>query len=194
MPEITELLTPREGRDGPDLAAVFEHLYADLKRIASARVAALGPDQTLQATGLVHEAYLKLVGAHSLTLENRKHFFACAARAMRQILIDHARSRLADARRMQEVERELRDRPQEDAADLARMLELDSALDELEKINPRLAQVVLYRYFAGYTPTETAELLEVTERTVNRDWHKARAWLALAMTPADAGADDAGGA
>ena len=109
---------------------------------------------------------------------------------MRQILIDHARSRLAEARRMQEVERELRDRPQEDAADLARLLELDSALDELEKIQPRLAQVVIYRYFAGYTPTETAELLDVTERTVNRDWHKAQAWLMLALEPR-AGADPA---
>ena len=141
----------------------------------------LQPGETLSTTALVNEAYLKLRRAEHPGLADRVHFFSLVARAMRQILIDHARSRLADQRRMREVERELRDRPQEDAAELARLLEIDSALDDLEQLQPRLAQVVLYRYFAGHSPQETADLLGVTVRTVNRDWHKARAWLALAL-------------
>jgi RNA polymerase sigma factor (TIGR02999 family) len=190
--QITALLAAA-GEANP-LDRLMPYVHADLRRLARAQRRQLQPGETLSTTALVNEAYLKLRRVDYPGVANRAHFFSLVARAMRQILIDHARSRLADARRMQEVERELRDRPHEDAADLARMLELDSALDELEKINPRLAQVVLYRYFAGYTPTETAELLEVTERTVNRDWHKARAWLALAMTPAGTATDDAGGA
>jgi RNA polymerase sigma factor (TIGR02999 family) len=187
--QITALLAA--AGDANPLDTLLPYVHADLRRLARAQRRQLQPGETLSTTALVNEAYLKLRRVDYPGVANRAHFFSLVARAMRQILIDHARSRLADARRMQEVERELRERPQEDAADLARMLELDSALDELEKINPRLAQVVLYRYFAGYTPTETADLLEVTERTVNRDWHNARAWLALAMTPAPAADADA---
>lgn len=179
--QITALLAAA-GEANP-LDRLMPYVHADLRRLARAQRRQMQPGETLSTTALVNEAYLKLRRVDYPGVANRAHFFSLVARAMRQILIDHARSRLAEARRMQEVERELRERPQEDAADLARLLELDSALDELESIQPRLAQVVIYRYFAGYTPTETAELLEVTERTVNRDWHKARAWLELAMTP-----------
>lgn len=185
--QITALLAAA-GESNP-LDKLLPFVHADLRRLARAQRRQMQPGETLSTTALVNEAYLKLRRVDYPGVANRGHFFSLVARAMRQILIDHARSRLAEARRMQEVERELRDRPHEDAADLARLLELDSALDELEKIQPRLAQVVIYRYFAGYTPTETAELLDVTERTVNRDWHKARAWLEIAMTPAIA--DDA---
>ena len=179
--QITAILAA--AGDASPLDTLMPLVHQDLKRLARAQRARMQPGETLSTTALVNEAYLKLRRVDYPGVANRAHFFSLVARAMRQILIDHARSRLAEARRMQEVERELRERPQEDAADLARLLELDSALDELESIQPRLAQVVIYRYFAGYTPTETAELLEVTERTVNRDWHKARAWLELAMTP-----------
>lgn len=164
-------------------------VYADLRRLARAQRRQMEPGETLSTTALVNEAYLKLRRADHPGLADRVHFFSLVARAMRQILIDHARSRLAEQRRMREVERELRDRPHEDAAELARLLEIDSALDELEQLNPRLAQVVLYRYFAGYSAQETADLLEVTVRTVNRDWHKARTWLTLAL---EARHDDAG--
>ena len=144
--------------------------------------------ETLSTTALVNEAYLKLRRVDYPGLEGRAHFFSLVARAMRQILIDHARSQLAEQRRMREVKHDLDARPFEDAVELARLLEVDSALNELEREQPRLAQVVLYRYFAGYTPQETADLLDVHVRTVTRDWHKARAWLMLALerhAPAD---------
>jgi RNA polymerase sigma factor (TIGR02999 family) len=188
--QITALLAAA-GESNP-LDRLLPLVHADLRRLARAQRRQMEPGETLSTTALVNEAYLKLRRADYPGLTNRAHFFSLVARAMRQILIDHARSRLADARRMQEVERELRDRPHEDASELARLVELDSALDELEKIDARLAQVVLYRYFAGYSASETAELLEVTERTVNRDWHKARAWLALALAPTDDAEPDPG--
>lgn len=156
-------------------------VHADLRRLARAQRRQLEPGETLSTTALVNEAYLKLRRADYPGLANRAHFFSLVARAMRQILIDHARTRLAEARRMQHVQRELDEKPIEDARELARLLEVDSALDELEKVQPRLAQVVLYRYFAGYSATETAELLDVTERTINRDWQKARAFLSIAL-------------
>lgn len=177
--QITQILAAA-GETEP-LDKLLPLVYADLRRLARAQRRQMEPGETLSTTALVNEAYLKLRRADHPGVADRTHFFSLVARAMRQILIDHARSRLAEQRRMREVERELRDRPQENAADLARLLEIDSALDELEQVNPRLAQVVLYRYFAGYSPQETADLLDVNVRTVNRDWHKARTWLTLAL-------------
>ena len=177
--QITQILAA-SGEPEP-LDKLLPLVYSDLRRLARAQRRQMEPGETLSTTALVNEAYLKLRRAEHPGLADRIHFFSLVARAMRQILIDHARSRLAEQRRMREVERELRDRPHEDAAELARLLEIDSALDELEQVQPRLAQVVLYRYFAGHSPQETADLLEVNVRTVNRDWHKARAWLSLAL-------------
>jgi len=177
--QITQILAAA-GEPEP-LDKLLPLVYSDLRRLARAQRRQMEPSDTLSTTALVNEAYLKLRRAEYPGLADRIHFFSLVARAMRQILIDHARSHLAEQRRMREVARELHDRPHEDAAELARLLEIDSALDELEQLQPRLAQVVLYRYFAGHSPQETADLLEVTVRTVNRDWHKARAWLALAL-------------
>ncbi|HET9047832.1 MAG TPA: ECF-type sigma factor [Chiayiivirga sp.] len=156
-------------------------VHQDLRRLARAQRRRMDASETLSTTALVHEAYLKLRRADYPNLEGREHFFSLVARAMRQILIDHARSRLTEAKRMGELQHAMDEQPFEDAAELARLLEVDSALDELERHDPRLAQVVLYRYFAGYSPQETADLLDVHVRTVNRDWHKARAWLMLAL-------------
>ncbi|MEZ5456117.1 MAG: ECF-type sigma factor [Lysobacteraceae bacterium] len=177
--QITAILSA--AGEGNPLDTLLPLVHADLRRLARAQRRQMEPGETLSTTALVNEAYLKLRRADYPNLANRAHFFSLVARAMRQILIDHARSRLSEQKRMVHVERELREKPMDDANDLARLIEIDSALDELEKVQPRLAQVVLYRYFAGYSPTETAELLDVTERTVNRDWHKARAFLTLAL-------------
>lgn len=177
--QITAILAA--AGDPNPLDSLLPLVHADLRRLARAQRRQLEPGETLSTTALVNEAYLKLRRADYPGLANRAHFFSLVARAMRQILIDHARTRLAEARRMQHVQRELDDKPVEDARELARLLEVDSALDELEKVQPRLAQVVLYRYFAGYSATETAELLDVTERTINRDWQKARAFLSIAL-------------
>jgi RNA polymerase sigma factor (TIGR02999 family) len=189
--QITAILAA--AGDPNPLDSLLPLVHADLRRLARSQRRQMEPGETLSTTALVNEAYLKLRRADYPGLANRAHFFSLVARAMRQILIDHARSRLAEAKRMQQVERELRDKPAEDARELARLLEIDSALDELEKTQPRLAQVVLYRYFAGYSAGETAELLEVTERTVNRDWQKARAFLSLALEQPMAGEGDEAG-
>lgn len=176
---ITRILAAA-GEANP-LDVLMPLVHQDLRRLARAQRRQMEPGETLSTTALVHEAYLKLRRVDFPGLEGRAHFFALVARAMRQILIDHARSRLANAQRMREVKRDLDARPHEDAVEMARLLEIDSALDELERHQPRLAQVVLYRWFAGYTPQETADLLGIHLRTVTRDWHKARAWLMLAL-------------
>ena len=163
------------------LDVLMPHVHADLRRLARAQRRRMGSGETLSTTALVNEAYLKLRRADYPGLVDRAHFLALVARAMRQVLIDHARSRLAEAQRLRQVEIDLDGKPEEDAADFARLLELDVALQELDKQSPRLAEVVLYRYFAGYSVQETADLLGVTVRTVNRDWHKAQAFLLMSL-------------
>jgi RNA polymerase sigma factor (TIGR02999 family) len=173
------------------LDKLMPHVHADLRRLARAQRRRMPSGETLSTTALVNEAYLKLRRADYPGLADRAHFLALVARAMRQILIDHARSRLAEQQRMLQVEIELEAKPQEDVEDFARLLELDVALEELDKHSPRLAEVVLYRYFAGYSVQETAELLGVAVRTVNPDRHKAQAWLMLALQPQSASEADA---
>ena len=163
------------------LDKLMPYVHADLRRLARSQRRKMLTGDTLSTTALVNEAYLKLRRADYPGLVDKNHFMALTARAMRQILIDHARSRLSDANRMIEVERELKEKPFEEAEDFARLVELDTALKELGEHSPRLADMVLYRYFAGYSVQETAELLGVTVRTVNRDWHKAQAWLLMAL-------------
>ena len=177
--QITAILA--EAGDANPLDTLMPLVHHDLKRLARAQRARMQPGETLSTTALVNEAYLKLRRSGGRQLANREHFFSLVARAMRQILIDHARSRLAEQRRLDLVAIDMEDKPELDARELQRLLDVDSALSELEKHDARLAQVVLFRYFAGYSAEQTAELIGVTERTVNRDWHKARAWLALAM-------------
>ena len=184
--QITRILAAAGDRNPMD--TLMPMVHADLRRLARAQRSRMNSGETLSTTALVNEAYLKLRRADATTLNNREHFFSLVARAMRQILIDHARSRLAERRRMDFVRIELEDRSELDAVDLQRLLEVDSAVTALEEVDPRLAQVVLYRYFAGYSAQETAALIGVTERTVNRDWHKARAWLNLALDPGGQGA------
>lgn len=178
--QITRILAAAGTTDPLD--TLLPLVYSDLRRMARAqRRQHLEPSETLSTTALVNEAYLKLRRADYPGLEGKAHFFSLVARAMRQVLIDHARSRLSEARRMKDIGHELEKKPYEDAADLARLIEIDSALDELEQHEPRLAQVVMYRYFAGHSPQEVADLLDINVRTVNRDWHKARAWLSMAL-------------
>lgn len=179
LEHITRILAAA-GESHP-LDRLMPLVHADLRRLARAQRNRMEPGETLSTTALVNEAYLKLRRADYPNLQDREHFFSLVARAMRQILIDHARSRLSERRRMDAVRIELEDRPEADAAELQRLIEIDSAVSELEKAHPRLAQVVMFRYFAGYSAGETAALLEVTERTVNRDWQKARAWLGMAL-------------
>jgi RNA polymerase sigma factor (TIGR02999 family) len=154
-------------------------VYDELRRLAR-RLMADGPaGQTLQPTALVHEAYLRLVGVTDLHWESRRHFFAAAARAMRQILVARARRRQALKRGGDWVRVSFeRVEPAQNDVAPGRILALDAALERLEGMDARKAQVVSLRYFAGITIEDTALALGVSVTTVKREWQFARAWLA----------------
>ena len=177
---ITDLLIRLGRGDSQVMDQLYPLVYEQLRRIAHRRLQAERPGHTLGTTGLVHETYLKLVDQNRVEWHDRAQFFALAARAMRRVLVDYARrygalQRGGGLRRVPLTE---------DAALSERgdaLLALDEALERLAALNPRLSQVVECRYFAGLTEEETAEVLEVTTRTVQRDWAKARAWLYLEL-------------
>ena len=185
MGEVTQLLAEARAGDPAKLEEVFAALYPELKRLASVRAAGQHVDSTLTTTVLVHETYLKLVGSRHLDIQDRRHFFACAGKAMRHILVDHARAAMADKRGGGAMPVELPD----DAADRPRAtdwIDLDRALSELDEFRPELRELVELRYFAGLSREETAALLECSERTVQRDWQRARAFLHARLEPAGA--------
>lgn len=162
-----------------DLDEMFPLVYAELRRAADSLLHREGPGHTLQPTALVHEVYLKLSRGEVPVAESKSHFVAIAARAMRQILVDHARRRHTAKRGHGEVFITLGDHAESASthADADTLLALDDALAALAKLDARLAQVVELRFFGGLTEEETAAALQVTSRTVQRDWAKARAWL-----------------
>lgn len=161
---------------------LFPLVYQELHQAASRLLRREQPGHTLQPTALVNEAFLKLTGARLPETEGRAHFVGLAARAMRQILVDHARRRQAARRGGGVVAVTLENVGAEPAVPIDDMLALNDALDQLAGMHPRMAQVIEYRYFGGLTEEETARLLEVTVRTVQRDWTRARAWLYQALT------------
>jgi RNA polymerase sigma factor (TIGR02999 family) len=166
----------------PGLELLSEILYADLRRIAQRERRRGGGSETLRTTALVHEAYLKL--ARQEVFRDRGHFLATAALAIRQVLVTHARARLAEKRGGGVPALPLDAAEGVLAESEERIVALDEALDRLETLNPRYARVVECRYFAGLTEPETALALGVTERTVQRDWAKARALLYESLDPA----------
>jgi RNA polymerase sigma factor (TIGR02999 family) len=153
-------------------------VYADLRKLAAARMARLSPGQTLQATALVHEAYVRLVGSTDPGWQGRAHFFGAAARAMRDILADHLQRKgsLKRGGHMRRV-------GEETAAELTSegpsddVLAVEELLEEFEREYPRKAEVVTLSFFGGLTATEIAEVLGLSTRTVERDWRFAKAWL-----------------
>lgn len=165
----------------PPTDQLLSTVYDELRRMAAAQMANEAVGHTLQPTGLVHEAYLRLVGDGSDQWQNRGHFFAAAAKAMRRILIDHAR-RKKTIRQGGEKERlPLLD---EDLAEIplgAELLELDDALSKLAETQPEAAKLAELRVFAGLSTTEAARSLDVPERTARRTWQYARAWLRREM-------------
>ena len=179
---ITQLLTAAGRGDADAHHAVWSMIYDELHRIARSQIEFEAPGRTLQPTALVNEAYLRL--AEGGDWQNRAHFFGAAAKAMRRILVDHARKRAsqkrgADGERVALSEIEIAT----DAPDVD-VLALDEAISALEDENPRLAQVVQLRFFAGLTVHQIAELNEVAPVTVKRDWTYARAWLFERMSDA----------
>jgi len=175
--EVTRLLRDCRGGSRDAFDRLFEVVYVELRRIAAGQLRREKAGQTLHPTGLVHELCLKLSGQAEVDFENRGHFFAIAARAMRQIRIDAARRRNADRRGAGERPVTLSNVRLGVAPDYDQLLALDSALDRLDQIEPSLRLVVEYRYFAGFSEGEIASLLGVSERSVQRDWARARAWL-----------------
>jgi RNA polymerase sigma factor (TIGR02999 family) len=177
MSEITQWLAAAAAGDHQALVPVFDRLYPELRRIARARLSA--GERTLTPTVLVHEVFLRLIGNQQLALESRRHFLACAARAMRAIVIDHARRRSA-AKRGGPVDDVALDELEFEIAGIdrdERLLALDASLDQLDAINPRQREVVELRYFAGMDFAEVAHLLSCSERTAKREWERARAFL-----------------
>jgi RNA polymerase sigma factor (TIGR02999 family) len=179
--DITLWLNAARSGDKSALDRVLSTLYNELHTMARRH---LGGNQghTLDATGLVHEAYIKLIGKGTAEFEDRAHFFAYAASAMRSVVVDYARQRLAvkrggDLHRVTELP--------DDAIGGLRLdedlLGLDTALNRLADVDKKLAQVVELRYFAGLSETEIAELLKRSERSVRRDWQKARLYLLASL-------------
>ncbi len=173
---ITRLLLDLQaGREGA-MESLLPLVYGELREMASRVMHAERPDHTLQPTALVHEAYLRLVDQRSASYESRMHFYAVAAQLMRRILVDHARRKNSAKRGGGRVVAlvEGMDAAAESSEDIIRV---DEALERLATIDPRQARVVELRFFAGLSNEETASVLEVSERTVKRDWAMARAWL-----------------
>lgn len=180
--DITALAQAADG-DAGARDALFALLYEELKRVARKQLRGAS-SQTLNTTGLVHETYLKLAVPGSLNLQGRKHFFVLAAKAMRQIVIDHARARAAGKRGSGAAQAialdEAIDQPAQQIAP-DRLLELDRALTTLEARQPRLSSLIELRFFTGLDLAEIAAMQEVSERTLNRDWRRARAELYAVM-------------
>jgi RNA polymerase sigma factor (TIGR02999 family) len=156
-------------------AALVPLMYQDLKRIARRERQRVRAGVTLQTTALIHEAYLKL--EHLASFNDDEHFLRACALAMRHILVNHARNRMASKRGGGAANIPLEDAPEISGAPDEVILQINDALLGLAELNPRLAQVVECRFFAGYDDAETARALGLTDRTVRRDWVKARAWL-----------------
>lgn len=180
---ITELLAQARGGDSSAFDQVYSAIYDELRRLARARRRKqFSFGETLNTTALVHETYLKLCKIPHPSFTDREHFLAVAATAMRQILVDGARSRLRIKRggglRHEAIE-EGGASDVEVVRDATTVLMVHDALKELRRSNPRLEKVIEYRFFGGMTEAEAATALELTERTIRRDWVKARAWLRL---------------
>ena len=174
----------RGERDALD--RVFAALYPDLRRIARARLRGRGDVASLDTTSLVHETFLRLVGVARLSLDDRRHFFAYAAKTMRNIVVEFARDRHAQRRGGAAAALQLDtalagELAEAEAGAHASLLAVNDALLALEAVDPDLARVVEMRYFAGYTEEEVAELTGTSERTVSRQWEKARAFLLASL-------------
>jgi RNA polymerase sigma factor (TIGR02999 family) len=186
MRDITQLLHEIDAGDPQASAELLPLVYDELKKLAAAKMASERPDHTLQATALVHEAFLRLVGSNQEGAWNgRGHFFGAAAEAMRRILVDHARNagRLKRGGDLQQISLDAVEqfwKPQ-----YGDILDLNEALDGLEAEAPQAAELVKLCCFAGQSRTEAAALMGITARTARRQWTYARAWLFQALSSSD---------
>jgi RNA polymerase sigma factor (TIGR02999 family) len=178
--DLTTLIQRAQAGDARAADALFEATYPELRRLARARLRGGRRDTLLDTTSLIHEWYVRFVRAGAVRIEDRVHFMRYAGRAMRAVIVDFARRRSAERRggNAPHVGLTGADGVGADAEDILRVNE---ALEGLAALDARMAQVVELRYFGGLTETEIAQALGVTDRTVRRDWEKARLWLAEAM-------------
>lgn len=181
MATIEELMAATQQGDAAARSALFAALYGELHRLARREVRLSSGAVTLGATTLLHEAYESLAGADGAAFPDKARFMAYAARAMRNLVIDHVRRRQADKRGGGLHFTELDTSIAEQAPDAAPLETISDALDELAQVDPRLAELVDLKFFCGLTFVEIAALRGVAERTVQRDWEKARLWLQHAM-------------
>lgn len=177
--EVTAWLNRARAGDAAALDAAYCAVYEELKRAARLQRRRMRDD--FQTTALVHEAYLKLAGGARLAAVDRNHLLALSARAMRQVLVDDARARKADKRGGGQAAMTLTASLGSGDAAAIEVLALDELLTALHKLDARVAQIVELRYFGGYEETEIAAMLGITDRTVRRDWRKARAFLLAEM-------------
>lgn len=182
---ITELLRGIKNGAVDDRDALMTAVYDDLKRIARNQLGRWRPGQTLNTTALVHESYAKLAGADTLEFEDRRHFFAVAARAMRQIVVDYARGIFASKRKHIRADIDLAHLPDDGPARAEQVALVDQLLERLEKLDPEMVRIVECRFFAAYTLDETAEALGISRRTVQRKWERGRAWLVTLAKDSD---------
>ena len=177
MADVTRILDAAAAFGSPAAAALLPLVYDELRKLAAARMAAERPGQTIQATALVHEAYVRLVGRDAPQWNGRGHFFAAAAEAMRRILVERARAR-GSVKRGGGCERlDLEDLTVATPERPDDLLALDEALTRLAAVEPQAAELVHLRYFAGQTMSEAADLLGLSLRSTHRLWAYAKAWL-----------------
>lgn len=175
--EITRILSAAESGDPKAAEELLPLVYAELRRLAAHKMAGEAPGQTLQPTALVHEAWLRLTGDASAKFQNRSHFFAAAAEAMRRVLIDNARRKQSQKRGANLERVDLDDVDVAARADDTTLLLIDDALAKLAREDPPSAELVKLRFFAGLTNEQAAQALGISERTAKRYWTFARAWL-----------------
>ena len=187
-PDVAALLAELSAGEGAALDEIIPLVYADLRTIAHRHLAGERSGHTLSTTGLVHEAFLRLVDLERVQWQDLPHFTAMASRMMRRILIDYARRRKAERRGRDVIHVPLTDAEGAVSVDLDELIALDTALEELEGLEPRRCRVVECRFFAGLTIEETARTLGVSPGTVKRDWRLSRDWLNRRLAgPGEAG-------
>ena len=179
--EVTRLLVDWGNGDQAALDELIPLVYDELRRLAGRYMRRESEGHTLQTSALVNEAYLRLVDQQNVKWQNRAHFFGVAAQLMRRILVDHARSR-SRAKRGGGVQMVPLAEQAVISKELADVIALDDALKNLAEMDPRKSQIVEMKFFGGLTTEEVAEVLNVTSRTVEREWRKAKAWLNRAIS------------
>lgn len=174
---VTQLLQNLNNGDTSAEGKLIPIVYGELRRLAAYYMRGERPDHTLQATALVHEAFLRLTEQSEVNWQGKAHFFGVAAQVMRRILIDHARARVRMKRGSGGQKLTLDEGLVLTEARSAELVAVDSALDRLAKLDPRQARIVELRFFGGLSVEETAKVVGISEKTVKRDWSVARAWL-----------------